>query len=301
MIHWFTLSNAYRDTCLIMRMQQEYEVIRARLYIHSRLIILDIIILRRILTHLDVLIRQLIFVLKANKAFFFFAGLKQHFAKPKCSLSLWRINLCFYLSEARYSELYCASGVETYIYIGLNGKFLRFSNEKSIIFFKIYIQYLINYIISIAWYYRPPCHKLFNSGLVKTSWLRNLFENAKTFRSTQYIMSSALCASTSRPHTYTWCVLDSVLVLLLYIHSVLWILWVYFSFSRIYIMLWIVWVFFSLHNACWFCTSVFHTHVFAWCVVDSVRFNFYSYALQPRVWELCIFPCVTDVHPRCSF
>jgi hypothetical protein len=54
--------------------------------------------------------------------------------------------------------------------IGLNGKFLRLSNEKSIIFL-IYLQYLISYIISIACYYRhPKCHKLLNSGLIETAW-----------------------------------------------------------------------------------------------------------------------------------
>jgi hypothetical protein len=36
------------------------------------------------------------------------------------------------------------------LFIWLNGKFLRFSNEKSIIFFQIHLQCLINYIISIA-------------------------------------------------------------------------------------------------------------------------------------------------------
>jgi hypothetical protein len=51
---------------------------------------------------------------------------------------------------------------------------------------------LINYIISIACYYRlPTCHELFNSGIVKKFLvcLRHLFENAKTFRSTQYNIS----------------------------------------------------------------------------------------------------------------
>jgi hypothetical protein len=39
------------------------------------------------------------------------------------------------------------------------------------IYMCIYIQYLTNYIISIACYYRlPTCRKLFSSGLVKTSW-----------------------------------------------------------------------------------------------------------------------------------
>jgi hypothetical protein len=39
-------------------------------------------------------------------------------------------------------------------------------------FFQIYLKCFINYIISIACYYRlPTCHELFNSGLVKkTSW-----------------------------------------------------------------------------------------------------------------------------------
>jgi hypothetical protein len=46
-----------------------------------------------------------------------------------------------------------------------------FFKWKVNLFFKIYLQYSINYIISIACYYRlPTCHKLFNSGLVKTSW-----------------------------------------------------------------------------------------------------------------------------------
>jgi hypothetical protein len=50
-------------------------------------------------------------------------------------------------------------------------KVFEFFKWKVNHFFKIYLQYLINYIIFTACYYRlPKCHKLLNSGLVKTSW-----------------------------------------------------------------------------------------------------------------------------------
>jgi hypothetical protein len=71
-------------------------------------------------------------------------------------------------------------------YIGLNGKFLRFSNEKLVIFLNIFTIFnqLYNFYclllpssVSQTFQFRPCKNSLV--------CLRHIFENAKTFRSTQ--------------------------------------------------------------------------------------------------------------------
>jgi hypothetical protein len=107
--------------------------------------------------------------------------------------------------------------------IGLNGKFFAFFKWKVNNFWKIYLQYLINYIISIAYYYRlPTCHKLFNSGLVKTSWFAYVISSKTQKLSVQpNILSTVYYIRNSstkfKGTTIPSCIVEFVIIRLVYL------------------------------------------------------------------------------------
>jgi hypothetical protein len=73
-----------------------------------------------------------------------------------------------------YTHTYIHACMHTYMHTyWVERKVFAFFKWKTNLFL-IYLQYLINYIISIACYYcLSTCHKLFNSGLVKTPSFAN--------------------------------------------------------------------------------------------------------------------------------